>query len=79
MSLILINKDGPEIQKCWERTETTLPFVNVSVQMYGILKEELSFFEEEGFSEAIFLRRIQKKIKQRVGLYYQNIINLSIR
>jgi phosphohistidine swiveling domain-containing protein len=63
MSLILINKDGPEIQKCWERTETTLPFVNVSVQMYGILKEELSFFEEEGFSEAIFFKKNPKEDK----------------
>jgi len=61
MSLILINRDGPELQKCWERPESSLPFVNISVQMYGILKEELSFFEVEGFSEALFFKKNPEK------------------
>jgi phosphohistidine swiveling domain-containing protein len=59
MSLILVDKNGPEFQKTFERK---LPFINLAIQMNGFLKVEKDFFEiNNSFAESLIFKKDPEK------------------
>ena len=58
MNLNLVNNNGPELQKSFERK---IPFSNVSIQMVGLLEKEKEILETESFKDSLFFKKHPEK------------------
>ena len=58
MSMNLVNDNGPELQKSFERI---IPFSNVSIQMKGFLENEKDILETSSFGKSLFFKKHPQK------------------